>query len=293
VITYFDLLDADDTAVRFHGTGAADRKLTGAPGLPGVLGAAGARDATYPRPAYHGAVTRTRWQKPGLVTLEGYVRGDTPDLAIAQYDAIVAPLFDALDTARLAKWQRGTDGTGVELQAYARLASEDIDVKEEAAGRLLRYQAHLRLDDPRGFTQAETTAIGGTLASAGGDTFPDIFPDLFAQGSGASAAVNNTGTRPTPPVFRVYGLCVDPQILLIDHDVRIALTGTVSNGNYLEIDVKERTIRLNGTSPAQGYINSASTTWFELPRGTSTVQLLATSNDTAARCDAIYRSAFA
>lgn len=296
MIGYLDLEDADGNAVRFHPTDK--RRLSNAAGLPGVLGAPGARDATYNRPAYHGSVTRSRWQKAGLVTLEGVIVADSADDAIAEYDALIAPLFDALDTGRLMTWQRGTDGDGVELQAVARLTGDDISVTSDAGGRILRYQAHLRLDDPRGYTQALTTATGGTLNSVGGDLFTggDLFAtsgDLFNQSAGATAAVNNTGTRPTPPMFRVYGYATSAQVLLVGTDQRIALTGTIAPGDFVEIDVAERTLKLNGTSPAQYLIDAATTTWFELPRGTSTVRLLAGSNDSVTRVDVLFRPAYA
>jgi hypothetical protein len=103
---------------------------------------------------------------------------------------------------------------------------------------------------------------------------------------------NILGNRPTPPIFRVYGMCVNPQILLTGTDYRISLTGTVGAGDYLEIDVQNRSITVNGTTPALSFLDAASTQWFELPKRTSTVQLLAGSFDTSAHVQVIYRSAY-
>lgn len=257
-----------------------------------MFGFAGARDNSYNRPSYHGAITRSRWQKPALLTLEGWVRGTTADAALAELDAIKIPLLDALDTGRLLTYQRGTDGAGVQLQALARL-TDDMDVKDEAGGRILKYQAHLRLDDPRAYTQTLQTAVGARIGSGGGATMPRTFPVTFLAGSNGTSAVNNTGTRPTPPVFRIYGTAVNPRVTLIGSGATISIIGTVAAGNYLEVDVANRTVKLNGTSLAQGMLDSAGTTWFELPRGTSTVRLLATSNDATARVDTLYRPAYA
>lgn len=292
MITYLDLEDAEGVAVRFHGAGAPRRKLSNVEGLPGVMGAAGARDSVTNRPSYHGSVTRSRWRKAGMVTLEGRIVAPTADQAIVELDELKVPLLDSVDTPCRLLWQRGYDGIGEELQAYARLV-EDVAVTHEANGRILRFQAQLRLDDPRGYAQTQSTTIGGTLATDGGATMPRTLPVTFAQGTGGLAAVNNTGTRPTPPLFRVYGYAVDPEIVLIDHDARIVLSGTVQVGDYLEVDVADRTVTLNGSSPAQGFVDSAQTTWFELPRGTSTVRLLATESDGATRVDVLYRPAWA
>lgn len=291
MVTYLDLQDATGTPIRFHGSGAPNRGLTGAQGLPAVFGFAGARDSSYNKPSYHGSVTRSRWQKPALLTLEGFVRGTTPDAAIAELDALKIPLLDALDTGRLLTYQRGTDGTGVQLQAVARL-TDDLDVKDEAGGRVLRYQAHLRLDDPRAYTQTLTTAVGAPLGSGGGATLPRTLPVTFLPGANGTVAVTNTGTRPSPPVFRIYGLATSAQIVHVDSGARIVITGTIASGNYLEVDVAARTLKLNGTSPAQGMLDSASTTWFELPRGSSTIRLIAATNDAITRVDVLYRGAY-
>jgi hypothetical protein len=40
------------------------------------------------------------------------------------------------------------------------------------------------------------------------------------------------------------------------------------------------------------FLDAANTTWFELPKGTSTVQLLAGSFDTSARVSVLYRAAY-
>lgn len=292
MITYLDMEDASGSAVRFHGPGETRRKLSNVEGLPGVLGAAGARDSVTMRPSYHGSVTRSRWRKPGLVTLEGRIVAPSADQAIVELDALKVPLLDSVDTPARLLWQRGYDGTGAELQAYARLV-EDVAVTHEAGGRILRFQATVRLDDPRGYGQSLLTSVGGGLANEGGKTLPKTYPFTYNPDASGLAAVNNTGTRPTPAVLRVYGLAVEPQILLLDHDARIVLTGTIPTGDFVEIDVADRTVRLNGTSPAQGMLVSPETTWFELPCGTSTLRLLAASNDSAARLEARYRPAYA
>jgi phage-related protein len=93
-------------------------------------------------------------------------------------------------------------------------------------------------------------------------------------------------------VFRVYGMAVNPQILLTGTDYRIALTGTISAGDYLEVDVQNRSITVNGTTPALNFLDAANTTWFELPKGTSTVQMLAGAFDTSAKVSVLYRAAY-
>jgi hypothetical protein len=290
MLGYLDLLDVNGNTVRFAGSGAPNRVVTNVQGLPG-LGFAGARDASYDRPSYHGSVTRSRWMKAAIVTIEGYVKGTSAELVQTELDVLSIPLLDCIDTPALLRWQRGT--TGIELQASARLTGDEISVSVDAGGKMLRYQAHLRLDDPRGYLQTLTTATGGHLATGGGATMPRTIPVTFDAATGGTVAVNNTGTRPTPPVFKVYGYATSAQIVLVGAGVRIALTGTIAPGDFVQVDVAARTLKLNGTSPAQYLLDTANTTWFELPRGASTIQMLAGANDSVARCDALYRPAYA
>lgn len=291
MITYLDLQDASGNAIRLHGDGEPNRTVTDVQGLPGVTGFSGARDSTYSKPSAHGSITRSRWQKSGLVSIEGVVKSSDRDQLVEMLDEIRIPFLDSLDTPALLTWQRGVTGDGVELQAYARLTGDDVGIAPDGP-YVARYQAHLRLDDPRGYGQALITATGGILAGSGGDTFTDVFADTFDPSAGGSASVNNTGTRPTPPVFKVYGYATEPQIVLVGTTKRIVLTGTIAAGDYVEVDVANRTVKLNGTSPAQGMVVSAATTWFELPRGASTIRLLAASNDAVTRVDTLYRPAF-
>lgn len=288
MITYLDLNDSGGNAVRFHGDGVPYRRVVNLEGLPGVNGFSAPRVSSYPAPGRHGSITRTRFQSQGLVTVSGIVNGESQAQLVGQMDELRAVLMDALDTSRLLTWERAD---GVELQAEARLASALQD--EKIGPAIQRFNVSLSLDDPRGFTQALSSSVGGGLTGSGGDTFADIFPDTFDATAGGTAAVDNTGTRPTPAVFRLYGMAEDPQIVLVETGERIVLSGTINAGDYLQIDVAARTVKLNGTSSAQGMVSSANTTWFELPRGTSTLRTLALSNDAGAHLEVDYRAAFA
>lgn len=282
MLGYIDL-----AGVRFAGPGAVNRRVTNVIGLPGI-GSAGPRVSSYDAPSRHGTVTRSRWMKGAVVTIEGLLHGGSSIATQAEYDALSIPLLDAIDTDALLTWQRPD---GVELQAVARLAGP-ISI-EVISGPVWRYQANVSLDDPRGFSQSETIATGGTLATSGGATYPRIYPRTYDPGTGGTVAVVNSGTRPSPPTFTVFGYASAPQILLVGTDKRIALTGVIAPGDFLEINVKERTARLNGSSPSQGLIDSANTTWFDLPRGASTLRLLAGASDSVTRCDVRVRAAYA
>src|SRR5690606_15345811 len=107
----------------------------------------------------------------------------------------------------------------------------EVDPPVEPAPNHLVFQAQFYAEDPRAYSQTLTTEQGEELSAAsGGLTIPVEFPFMFAQSGGGTVSVTNSGNRPTPPVFRVYGSCTRPQIVLLGADKRIALTADAEIG---------------------------------------------------------------
>ncbi len=281
------LNDASGSPVDFHQP-TGKRRIHRAIGLSGIQSP---RQVVRSRPTAHGQINDTRWTDGRLVVLEGRVHSTvSPADAFAEFRTLTTPMLQTLDEgAALLKW---TEESGLALQASVKLYGE-VEPPVEVGANLLAYQAQLLAEDPRAYSQTLNTATGGTISTApGGWTWPRTMPITFSASAGGAVAVNNIGNRPTPPIFRVYGMCVNPQVLLVGSTSRIALTGTIAAGDYLEIDVAQRTIKVNGTSSVLNFLDAANTTWFDLPRGASTIQLLAGTFDTVARCDVLYRSAY-
>lgn len=120
-----------------------------------------------------------------------------------------------------------------------------------------------------------------------------IFPFKFTPSGGGSAICTNAGNRPTPPVFRIHGMATNPQITLEGTSERIVLNGTVQAGDFLDVDVAKRNVVLNGQAARNNFVDSAKTTWPDLPVGTSTVRLIAETFNETARCDVSFRGAYA
>lgn len=209
------------------------------------------------------------------------------------FDGDSGPNYQWTGTPHDSASQKYDSPPTLDLQKLVKLAS-DVDPILSESAPVIRWQAQFRAQDPRAYSQTLQSVTGATMASSpGGLTFPRTFPITFAASAGGTTAVLNNGNRSTPPIFRLYGGCTSPQILLVGTAGKITLTGTIDPGSYLEINVAERTIRLNGTSNALHLLDPANTTWFELPPGPSTIRALAQSFDTTARCDVIFRDAYA
>jgi hypothetical protein len=97
-------------------------------------------------------------------------------------------------------------------------------------------------------------------------------------------------------IFKIHGPILNPSITRISDGSTITLSGEVAAGNYLEISVGERTVKLNGTANAIGFLQPSLTNWaafFAPPNPAGDTFTLAGTEATAAFMEVLYRSAYA
>lgn len=86
-------------------------------------------------------------------------------------------------------------------------------------------------------------------------------------GSGGATVVEVDSITNTYPIWRVKGPAVDPQLSVINTNTTIRYTGTVTSTQTLEIDMFNKTAKLNGVS----VIGNVSGDWVSLAPGTNRV----------------------
>jgi hypothetical protein len=290
--------DSSGTPVTIHSDAlTSKRALTKATGLVGIGSVR--NSGKRPRPTAHGGINQSHWEDGGTITLEGQIGSQTGiEDALSEFRTIAAPMLQTLDVgAALLKWQEGSVGVGNALQMLVRLDSDVEPVIQEAAA-IVEYQAQFFAEDPRAYSQTLTTVSSSALSTlSGGMVMPFTFPFAFAASGGGVCACTNAGNRPTPPVFRIFGGVTNPTILLVG-GTRIVLNGTVAAGDYLELDAWARTVKLVTAGSTAGvlrqnFYDAANSQWFDLPAGSSSVQLIAGVFDGTARLDVLFRSAYA
>lgn len=286
MLEYVTLEDATGTRVSLH-DGAGLARLAKADGLVGLTPV---REVVRARSGGHGSVNRSRWLSDRLIVLEGEVWGGSQAAAFTELDRIQAAFADAVDTPRLLRYRRGW-GAGVDLQTEV----QAVDLKATLAGggRFLKYQAQLRASDPRAYGQAEQVVASAPFGDTGGGfTFAATFPATFEPGSSGQAHYTNAGTTDTPPVFRLYGELENPRVQLDSTGETLALTATVGPDDFVELDVAERTVKLNGVTPRLDWRDFTTSDWFELPRASGTVRLLADDGSADAYMTVTFRPAY-
>lgn len=284
-----DLEDRNGDRIPFHAP-----PTRGVERAPGLWGMTGARSVLRPRPGGHGGLNDSQFLGEHALTIEGWVWGETSSEAAIELEALKAALYDSLATERALRYHRGIDGLPV--QRWVRLADGGLAVTVAALGKGLRYQAQLLCSDPRAYTQTLLTEEGGTLSvAAGGKLYADDeydYPRSYNASAGGQATVNNLGNVETPAVLRIHGPITAPRVRLLTTGEEIRLVGEIANGDYIELDVRARTVKLNGETSRLGLLDFGNSTWWEIPPGEHIVQLLSTTFDPPAHVDVLYRPAY-
>ena len=265
------------SAITLHAvTAGAKRVVTRAEGLQG---SPPIREVQTVKGQQSGAYIRSKYLQARTITLEGEIVGSSISDAFTEFDTIAKALMSSVSTAGTLKWTRDT--AGQTLQVDCQLASLSPLVLADS-GYWLQYKVDLVCGDPRVYDQSLTTGTGTTI------TVP---------ATGGTCSYTNSGSIATPPKIRIYGGITNPWVrkgtVASSVGAGLVFSGTVASGDYLEIDVQARTVKTNGTTNSLSLLTAASSDWFELPTGTSTVCMTGSAVTGSPRVDLIYRSAWA
>lgn len=158
------------------------------------------------------------------------------------------------------------------VRPRARSIPVDLDFLFQAPSATIQLVA----TDPRIYgdqLRNDTTGVGSVT---GGQGFPLSFPHGFGTATAGTIAATNDGNTPAPWSATLTGPLTSPRISLVDGAGALELSGfTLAAGEFLTLDSLDRTVLLNGTAGRYGSLTTRD--WFELPVGSSEVQLTAAS----------------
>lgn len=154
-----------------------------------------------------------------------------------------------------------------------------------------RAQFRMFAEDPRIYAALESST---DIAFSAGALTGFGFNLSFNLGFGGAATtdgafVNNTGNRPTPPIFTITGPCVSPSIRDETYGNILAFNITLLTGETLEINTQYRTVRFNGTTNRRNTMTNFD--WFFLNPGETFIRYGATSG-TGSSLNVSFRSAW-
>lgn len=117
----------------------------------------------------------------------------------------------------------------------------------------------------------EKTASVGLPTTAGGHVYPATYPRLYGDtGEGGFINPANDGDFPFEPTFRINGPVTNPRITHQDLDRKLEFNITIADGSYLEVNVRDAEVLLNGTASRYGTLTNDSE-WFPIMPGTNSL----------------------
>lgn len=249
---------------------------------PEGLGNAEQRVEDVDRPLEHGAYTGRAFYGRRTLILNYAILGDDVDDAMAKYLGELAAVYQPLDLE--------VDGTDTELairigsRTYVlrgrpgRLGDPDLTLLPKGAA--LEAVGEFVATDPRIYDALERSGDTGLGAIVGGLDVPHGFPHGFGAAEGSTIEAVNDGNFPTPAVIRFTadlggGGLTNPRVELLDTGQTIEVIIELAEGDFLELDLLERTATLNGTVSRSNLIRRPGASWFKLAPGTNELRFTA------------------
>lgn len=234
---------------------------------------------SYDLPGEDGGNVGSNFYGMRTVTITGWVRGGD----VASHEAARRTLAS---TCRLQRDEFGVPQkvrvyyTAMDGQSYFL----DGVVKDFKCPRMNNLTASFIVSiiapDPMAYG---ITALSSGLisrSSGGGVVVPAIFPVTLEGSSGGAANFYNGGTDDTWPVITFSGALTNPFIYSQERNVQFNLNYVMGSNDVVVIDMKQKTVVLNGSSSLLGS-KTADSDWFSLPPGNNTITFsTASSSDT-------------
>lgn len=223
--------------------------------------------------ARHGAIDRTLFYEGRVLSLEGIIAEATELAAWNKLDTLEGKF--ALGAARTFKFRR--TGRPDDEQCAVTVASPLDAVVSYEEPKIIRWGVELFAADPRiyGATLRSGSYDPAASTAGGGALIPLVFPLVFTTSTATHLELSNGGNFATPPVLTIKGPVTNP---IIDNDTlgkSIFITYSLGSSDTVEIDVAERTVKLNGAERLD-LLNAQDTTWWELAAGTNRLRLRGT-----------------
>lgn len=180
---------------------------------------------------------------------------------------------------------------GVKSLIYARPRRRQVPIGREFYYRNPTATVQFVATDPRIYSADVSSFIVPVATTSAGVAFDMTANIVFGTG-GESGAVtaNNAGNFETEPVFRIDGPCVNPRIENVTTGETFAIDITLTEAEYLVVNVEERTVLLGGTASRYSFLTSSSQ-WVTLAPGDNSIAFRATSSGAGATLTATWRSA--
>jgi len=176
--------------------------------------------------------------------------------------------------------------TGLRLAAPVQLQGR--------GGMLMGFQLMLAAEKSTAEESTSSNEDSSALTDGGtGLDFALTFPLVFEASTGGELTLTNSGTATAYPVLQVYGPIGAPRVTHTTSGSVLPFTSSIGTGDYWEIDLFERTIKLNGLTSVLQNLDMDDATWFGLTVGSNTLRLTGSGFDSNTKLRVVMRDAYA
>lgn len=146
--------------------------------------------------------------------------------------------------------------------------------------------------DPMIYLAASSTSGLVSRPVGGGVIFPVTFPAIFSGGTGGTTSLSNAGNADTYPIIYLRGPLTNPSISNLTSGVVFQLNYTTTNvTDVITIDMKKKTVMLNGTTSLLAYKASGSD-WFSLASGNNNIAFSTGASGDTGTMEVTFNSAY-
>jgi phage-related protein len=244
----------------------------------------------YSNSGEDGATASSAFYGARLVTLEGRIKGSSVEayednrrafsraLAINR-NAIGVPELIRFTFTTLAGRTYFFDG----LPRRPQFANTHIDYCD--------FMVSIEVPEPQLYKDGSIDSGNITLPVATGVTFPVTFPVIFGGVLGGSWTTNNEGTLQSLPLLTLTGVLTNPVILNVTTDQIMQINYTLGASDVITIDMKQKSILLNGTS---NIINtkSSNSEWWGIQPGVNVISFSSGSGGDTGILEVAYNAGF-
>lgn len=247
------------------------------------------RQSIYDKPGEHGSNLSNVLYSGRTIIIVGSVFASTN----TTYEALRRALEGALRIVKnqftvpvpLTLYFTTTDSLALQTDTF--IKSFELKVTNVTNGK---FRIELFAPDFPLYSQSQSVATL-TRASGGGAVYPIIYPIIYGASTGGQALVVNQGDAESYPVITLNGPITNPIIQNVTTGRYLELDMTLNSGDQVVIDMKNKTIVLNGTQSVIGNKNSASQWWW-LDPGNNTIRFFTSSGADTGNVQIAYRDAY-
>lgn len=223
------------------------------------------RTSSYDKPGEDGMVVTAQYYSGRNISLAGVIKGDT----LLEYEDNKRALLAACGITR--------SSTGIPVPVtltFETLSNREYFVtghfkrpvfRNEMIGHC-KFLLQFITNSP--FVFSSSTISSGLIGApiGGGFTLPTLVPIVSSPSSGGTVNITNPGHAESPLIIRLDGQLTDPRIISTATGKSMELDYTIASGDFVTIDMANKTILLNDTSTLLSTKTDTSD-WFSLMPG--------------------------